>query len=882
MKHTRKKILATCASLGLALAAAAQTAPDNSVPPSTPTGTNPPVAANGAPAPEQSSNSINQAAENDNPVVLSPLDVTAVKDVGYGAATTASTSKLVQNYIDVPQTVNVVTSEFLQDYTLQDVREALEYEPNLTFGLNNNSYSTRIRGAIVTSTYIDGVASSYSFSAEPMDFFDRIEVVKGPSSVAFGLGEPGGLINYVSKTPQGVDATSLYAGYGEWDNYRFGVDLQRVDPSNSKLSYRIVAFDDGGNYETPNINHRGYGTQFSIRYDVDPTLRIDLITAYSNTNYPSEGIENSIWQQKTIYQTWQITNLGASIYEYLPGTVFQNGSVFGGSGQLPTPGTDVGVLGTGKLAAVDSNLNPADWASGGITYEDWRSTLVINKTFWDNHISLRNATTLEFSSNNGDDETPDEVVSVPGTNTYPAAQAGNPGYGEPVGYTLTGVGAENGYQGVPGQPFFGVGFSLTHGQGNASARNDELDLLGDWKFAGMELQGLAGGDIYDSESNNLGWQWPDVYPGTGLPYEVNVYSSHNASVPIQNNYTITGFSNSHSWGDGEYVQGDLKLFHDMLDLNAGWRIDFFDTENRNYLAPSLPASYSTTGWLNTKGAPRYAITVKPLPWLSIYELYTVHHDPAQFTNKYFLASGTEWGSYLQSLYPESELEEFQPGGTTIETGAKASFLNGRVYASVAIFHDITQGQLNPIVAINYINPDGTDTQIGVQQVQGTNVHGIEAEVFGQITDRLSGIINYGETRGYYPEFSNGTPDIIDPSATVSGHLKFDLGDLHGHGFYINFGGEGFSPYTMWQEMSPVNGYIGTTPITAGETISSYYSTWQYVLDAGVGYRWRTGRYHQELYFNCDNFTNQLVSIGTVTPWTVEPLRQWFVTYKVGY
>jgi hypothetical protein len=318
-----------------------------------------------------------------------------------------------------------------------------------------------------------------------------------------------------------------------------------------------------------------------------------------------------------------------------------------------------------------------------------------------------------------------------------------------------------------------------------------------------------------------------------------------------------------------YVQGDLKFFNGMLDLNAGWRIDYFDSEVRNYQTQQ----YTSTGWVNTKGAPRYAVTIKPLSWLSFYELYTVHKDPTQFTNEYFLASGTEWNSSLQALYPQGRLEAYQPGGVTIESGAKASFLNGRVYASVAIFHDITQGQLNPIVAVNYVNPDGTDTQIGVNQIQATNVHGIEAEVFGQITNRISGVINYGVTKGYYPEFPNGTPDLVNPSATISGHLKFDLGDLRGNGFYVNFGGEGFGPYYIWQSVNPIN------PSTDD---SVYYSSWQYLLDAGVGFRWQTGRYRQSVLFDCTNLTNQEVSIGTVTPWTIEPLRQWMVTYRVAY
>ncbi len=828
-----------------------------------------------APAPVQSDpNNIGGAAngtQNDQPVQLNRLDVTATKDAGYGAATTASTSRVVQNYVDVPQTVSVVTAQFIQDYAVQDVRQLLEYTPNVTFGLTDGPTSMRIRGASVTTTYTDGVASGTT-TAMPMDFFDRVEVVKGPSSAAFGLGEPGGLINYVSKTPQRTDTTDFYVGYGLYDNFRTGIDLQRVDNHIDKLSYRIVAFGDDGNYEIPNENHKGYGAQFSVRYDVDPTFRIDLISAYSNTNYPSQQIPNTIWNNETIYAAWQTANLGGSTYAYLPGTKFANGSIFGVSGQLPPPGTEVGQLGTGYLAAKDSNSNPSGFFDQGSTLEEYRETLILNKSFLDGHINVRNALALDFQTNTTYDESPDEIVAVPGlANTFPAAAAGNPAYGQPAGFTDSGYGTSVGYQGIPGQPFFGVGYSLTYGSGHTSSRNDELDVLGDWKLpAGMELQGLFGGDIYDNSSDGIGWQWPDVVsnaPGA-LPFENNVYGSNNKAPPIPNSYTLTGHSSNEQWGDGVYVQGDLKLFNGVLDLNAGWRIDYFQTQTRDYLNDV----YSKSAWLNTGGAPRYSITIKPLPWLSFYELYSVHDDPAQVTSKYFLASGTEWGSYLQGLYPRGTLETYQPGGVTIESGAKVNFWGGKAYASVAVFHDITQGQLNSIPVINYINPDGTDTQIGVQEIQGTNVHGIEAELFGQFTPRFSGILNYGFTKGTYPIFSNGAPDLIDPSPQISGHFKYDFGDMQGNGFYVNFGGVTFAPYLLYQLANP----------SGAGVYRVYYTTWQYSVDGSIGYRWHTGRYKHSIEVESTNITNQEISDGTETPWTTEPMRAGFVTYRIDY
>jgi hypothetical protein len=259
-------------------------------------------------------------------------------------------------------------------------------------------------------------------------------------------------------------------------------------------------------------------------------------------------------------------------------------------------------------------------------------------------------------------------------------------------------------------------------------------------------------------------------------------------------------------------------------------------------------------------------------------------------NKYFLSYG-EYTPALQAEYPPGTLESFAPGGTTIEGGAKATFFGGRLFASIAVFHEITAGQLNTIPAITTLNSDGTTSQIGLNAVQGVNAHGIEIEVFGQVTDRLSFKADYGSLHGYFPPFieteaGSGTqgsvplsvavPDYVDPSATIGLHGKLDLGGLFGipgsgslrrqTGFFITFGGTWFSPYWIYQQGN----------------YAQYYNSDQWILDGGIGYRWNNGKFHEALYLNADNIQDKVVSIGTVTPWTVEPMRAVTLTYTIKF
>ncbi len=414
----------------------------------------------------------------------------------------------------------------------------------------------------------------------------------------------------------------------------------------------------------------------------------------------------------------------------------------------------------------------------------------------------------------------------------------------------------------------------TYSRNNASSRYDEIDALADYEFFGVDFKALIGADFYDTESYGYGYLIPNNN-ADGASIGVPLYGPYNTPLYTPaSGWTLTNQSSSHSWGDGFFAQVDVLPFHGMVDLMAGWRIDYFDTETIDYAG----GARFNPGWVNTKGAPRFAITFKPLKWLSVYGMYSKHADPTLSTNKYFISSGTEDNPPLSTQYPLSELEFYQPGGYTVESGLKASFFGGKLYASLAVFHEIVTGDISPLVVALGTNPDGTNTQIAENTITGFNAHGVEAEVFGQITSRFTFTANWGFTRGRYPVGSwysvqqetgvtNGSlPNWVDPPMTVSGHLKYDFGDLHGNGFYATFGTEFWSPYWIWESSA----------------FYDYYDSWQHQLDAGLGYKWRWGKYKNSIFFNINNIQNSQIVIGTVTPWTEEALRTWFVTYKLQY
>jgi outer membrane receptor for ferric coprogen and ferric-rhodotorulic acid len=228
---------------------------------------------------ETAKDSIESSEETEPAVILSPFEVQGDSNVGYGSTTTSSTSRKVQNYIDVPQTVSVVTSKYINDYNIQDTRVLLQATPNIQFGPALNGAQMLVRGAYVSNTYIDGVQTPAQFTAMPLQFFDRVELVKGPSSSGFGVGAPGGLINYVSKTPQGRTGGEATVGIGTNSNYLANFDLQGIGTADAKFKYRVVGYWDEGGYVQRGEKHNGLGAQVAVKYDFDKDTTLNAIVS---------------------------------------------------------------------------------------------------------------------------------------------------------------------------------------------------------------------------------------------------------------------------------------------------------------------------------------------------------------------------------------------------------------------------------------------------------------------------------------------------------------------------------------------------------------------------------------------------------------------------
>jgi outer membrane receptor for ferric coprogen and ferric-rhodotorulic acid len=171
--------------------------------------------------------------------------------------TTATKSALPLR--ETPQSISVITRDSIEARQSSDLSSALELSAGViagskTFAGNSPRTGERfiLRGQELDSSRdirIDGFTAGGAHNNFDLAPFERVEVVKGPSSMLYGQGSLGGFINLVSKKPQAEQTLRVSAQAGSFDTFRAEVDATgTLDEGQRVLGQAAVAYEDSGSF----------------------------------------------------------------------------------------------------------------------------------------------------------------------------------------------------------------------------------------------------------------------------------------------------------------------------------------------------------------------------------------------------------------------------------------------------------------------------------------------------------------------------------------------------------------------------------------------------------------------------------------------------------
>lgn len=193
------------------------------------------------------------AKQEEKAIVLSPFVVTTEGDVGYLAQSSLSGSRLNTNLGDLAAPTTAFTQEFLQDVAVTNVDELSQYMANTktdypegdNLFIADDSARFRIRGLPAFNYSVNFFETSLRLDTYNTE---RIEQSRGPNSILFGLGSPGGVVNVTTKRATATrNFGSITQQIRSNDGWRTVIDANyTLVPDKAALRLAAVRdYDDG-------------------------------------------------------------------------------------------------------------------------------------------------------------------------------------------------------------------------------------------------------------------------------------------------------------------------------------------------------------------------------------------------------------------------------------------------------------------------------------------------------------------------------------------------------------------------------------------------------------------------------------------------------------
>ena len=666
---------------------------------------------------------------------------------------------------DVPLSVAAFSSSDLQGKGLQS-----DYDiANFTVGFRTLAQTGRdtdrptirgmsapvSRGEPNASYFIDGTFVSGSISTATTSSVERVEVLRGPQSAQFGRATFAGAINYVTRKPSETFEGQINTRAGTHDDYNLGGWISGPIIED-KLLYVLSA--NWSHYGGQWKNHLEEGQAV---FDSDPRypLRVFLSNPPTEGDHSRLGVEETtdilgklVWRPRegsevslkygftkgddSHFPSAQLTDLNC--YVPVPGTEDE-----------PWYNTSTGwYCGRVREGGHVDRLNLPDFRNG-VTY-------ILANTF----------------------ENPDDYKAPPAEPGQRREQ--NRVLLEYIqdfsGFTLTTRGSWN-------KDDFNTVFDLDHSQTRALWGLFHFDLhreIEDWSGemrldtpADLPVRAALGVYVYeqDRSSTQRSYLGPAVVLGFGE-------TTTAFPTPTYTDVTNRAVYGSVEWDFAEQwtLTVEARYAEDSKDLSGG---------GLGRVATGLDTGTPNKASLDFDSfTPRATMRFRPNDDLTLYALVAKGNKPGDFNVEFFrsdiasVAINSALSGCVPPANPSQDPEIIPCENTplalvkeeeqwTMELGAKATMLDGRLTANLALYHiDWDNQGLFTLASILQTTDNYLRTTI-LRNAGKSEVDGIELETSFRATDWLSLTANYGYTNSYY---ESGTDAALE-EVTGDGNIK---------------------------------------------------------------------------------------------------------------
>ena len=185
--------------------------------------------------------------------------------------------------IDIPQSLSVITRDFIKDQGFQSITDVTRYVPGVMVHQGEgNRDELVIRGVDSSANFfVNGFRDDVQYYRDLYNT-QSIEVLKGPSALTFGRGAGGGLVN---RTLKEADGQRIYEGTvqtGSYNDRRIAVDAG--NKINENVAVRLNVFAEGSDSFRSYGNMQRWGINPTAAFQIDDSTKLTLSYEYYHDN----------------------------------------------------------------------------------------------------------------------------------------------------------------------------------------------------------------------------------------------------------------------------------------------------------------------------------------------------------------------------------------------------------------------------------------------------------------------------------------------------------------------------------------------------------------------------------------------------------------------
>lgn len=223
---------------------------------------------------------------------------------GYHATRSASATRTDTAIHETPQSISVVSRDVVEDLSATRLQDALDYAGGVgranNFGGQGLTTFT-VRGFTTGEFYRNGFPINRGYPNMPdANTIERLEVLRGPATMLYGRGDPGGTFNVVSKQPLAERTVTLGSQVSDQGMRRGTLDASGPLDEEGRLAYRLNVIGEGGDTFRDHVETERYGVAPVVSWQVNDTTRLTFEGDFMRNNAPLDrGLTHYAGQRGT-------------------------------------------------------------------------------------------------------------------------------------------------------------------------------------------------------------------------------------------------------------------------------------------------------------------------------------------------------------------------------------------------------------------------------------------------------------------------------------------------------------------------------------------------------------------------------------------------------